>query len=88
VAAAEITGVVALLMSASATRLGSDTILSLLRAAPTAVSLSSADAAVVNAAAALARLDLGRTRMCSASRTGASDAARCRALAGHTLDGL
>ena len=88
VAAAEITGVIALLMSATATRLGNDTILSLLRPAPTAVSMTSTDAAVVNAAAALARLDLGRTRMCGASRSGASDAARCPALAGHTLDGL
>jgi subtilisin family serine protease len=88
VAAAEITGVIALLMSASAARLGSDTILSLLRPASTAVSLSSADTAVVNAAAALARLDLGRTGICSAARAGASEAARCRALAGHTLDGL
>ncbi len=87
VAAAEITGVIALLMSATPARLTSDAVVSLLKPAPTAVSVS-ADTAVVNAAAALARLDLGRRRTCTASHTGAADAAGCPALAGRALDGL
>jgi len=88
VAAAEITGVIALLMSATPARLTSDAILSLLKPAPSAVSVSDADTAVVNAAAALTRLDLGQRRTCTASHTGAADAAGCPALAGRTLDGL
>ena len=88
VAAAEVTGVIALLMSASPAHLTGDAILSLLRPAPTAVSVSAADTAVVNAAAALARLDAAGRRTCTASRTGAADAAGCPALAAHTLDGL
>jgi subtilisin family serine protease len=88
VAAAEITGVIALLMSASPTRLTADAIQSLLKPAPTTVSLSSASPQVVNAAAALARFDLGRRRTCTASRAGAADASGCPALASRPLDGL
>jgi len=88
VAAAEITGVIALLMSASPARLTSDAVLSLLKPAPTAVSVTTADAGAVNAAAALARLDLARRRTCTAARGGAADAASCPALAGRALDGL
>ena len=88
VAAAEITGVIALLMSASQVRLTRDAILSLLRPASTTVSVTNAGPEVVNAAAALARLDLGRRRTCTASRTGPADAAGCPALAARPLDGL
>lgn len=88
VAAAEITGVIALLMSASPVRLTRDAILSLLKPAPTAVSITAADSALVNAAAALARLDLAQRRTCTAARSGAADAAGCPALAGRTLDRL
>ncbi|HUL48213.1 MAG TPA: S8 family serine peptidase [Steroidobacteraceae bacterium] len=88
VAAAEITGVIALLISAAPARLTSDAVLSLLKPAPTAVSVTAADAGVVNAAAALARLDLARRRTCAAARSGAGDAAGCPALAGRPLDGL
>jgi len=87
VAAAEITGVIALLMSASPARLSGDAILSLLKPAPTAVSTAAADPGMVNAAAALARLDLERRRTCTASRSGAADASGCPALAGRMLDG-
>jgi subtilisin family serine protease len=86
VAAAEITGVIALLMSATPARLTSDDVVSLLRPAPTAVSVSASD--TINAAAALARLDLARRRTCTASRTGAAETTGCPALAGRTLDGL
>jgi subtilisin family serine protease len=88
VAAAEITGVIALLMSATRVRLGSEAIVSVLKPTPTAVSVTAVATEVVNAAAALARLDLGRRRTCSAPRTGANDSAGCQALAGHALDGL
>ncbi len=89
VAAAEITGVIALLMSATPARLTNDAILSLLKPAPTAVSIAAADQGVVNAAAALARLEAARRRTCTASRTtGAADAAGCPALATHALDGF
>jgi subtilisin family serine protease len=88
VAAAEITGVIALLMSASPVRLTSDAILSLLKPAPTAVSTAAADSGSVNAAAALARLDLARRGTCTAARSGAADRAGCPALAGRPLDGL
>ena len=88
VAAAEITGVIALLMSASPTRLTSDAIQSLLKPAPSTVSITNADPPIVNAAAALARLDLGRRRTCTASRSGAADASGCPALAARPLDAL
>jgi len=88
VAAAEITGVIALLMSATPARLTSDAIVALLKPAPTAVSVTSADTGIVNAAAALARLDLARRRTCTAARSGTADAAGCPALGGRTLDGL
>jgi subtilisin family serine protease len=88
VAAAEITGVVALLMSATPVHLGAETIVLLLKPGSTTVSASSAAPAVVNAAAALARLDRERSRTCTASRSGAADAAGCPALAAHALDGL
>ena len=88
VAAAEISGVIALLMSASPVRLTGDAVLALLKPAPTAVSTTAADPGVVNAAAALARLDLERRRTCTAARAGAADARGCQALAGRTLDGL
>ncbi|HXZ60914.1 MAG TPA: S8 family serine peptidase [Steroidobacteraceae bacterium] len=88
VAAAEITGVIALLMSATPSRLSADAILSLLKPTPTTVAVTAAAPAAVNAAAALARLDLERRRTCTASRTSAADAGRCAALAGNSLDGL
>jgi hypothetical protein len=88
VAAAEITGVIALLMSATPTRLTADAVVSLLRPAPTTVADTAADPAAINAAAALARLDRERRRTCTAARTGADDAAGCPALARHGLDGL
>jgi subtilase family protein len=89
VSAAEITGVIALLMSASSRRLTGDAILSLLRPASTTVSVTTAGPQAVNAAAALARLDLWRRRTCTAARTGAADAAGgCSALAVRPLDGL
>jgi subtilisin family serine protease len=87
VAAAEITGVIALLMSATPVHLGSDAVLSLLKPGATAVSETAADAQAVNAAAALARLDLGH-RTCSPARSGAGSAAGCLSLAGRPLDGL
>lgn len=88
VAAAEISGVIALLLSASPVRLTGDAVLALLKPAPTPVSTAAAEPGVVNAAAALARLDLARRRTCTASRTGAADARGCPALAGRALDGL
>jgi len=87
VAAAEITGVIALLLSATPARLTTDAILSLLRPATTAAAAPARDPAVVNAAAALARLDLERQRTCTPSHTAAIDG-RCAALAGHRLDVL
>lgn len=87
VAAAEITGVIALLMSATPARLSSDALLSLLRPPQTAVTVSASDVTAVNAAAALARLDLERRRICSPSRSGPA-AAGCAALAGRALDAL
>ena len=87
VAAAEITGVIALLMSATRVHLGSDAILSLLRPGATAVSESAAEAPAVNAAAALARLALGRPRACNAARSGAGDGGGCLSLAARPLDG-
>jgi subtilisin family serine protease len=88
VATAEITAVIALLMSATPAHLGSDAIVSLLKPESTPVSQRAADAQVVNAAAALARLDLGRRSNCNASRSGAGYAAGCLSLAGRPLDGL
>jgi subtilisin family serine protease len=88
VSAAQITGVIALLMSATRTRLSADALLALLRPAPTAVVAGGADAGVVNAAAALARLDSSQWRSCAAARGGGGDAQGCPALAGHALDGL
>jgi subtilisin family serine protease len=57
VAAAELTGVIALLMSASSTRLTSAVIASLLRGGTGAAAI--ADPPVVDAGAALGRLDSG-----------------------------
>jgi subtilisin family serine protease len=88
VSAAEITGVIALLMSATRTRLSTETILGLLRPAPTAVVAGGADPATVNAAAALARLDSSQRRSCTAARSGRGDLQGCTVLAGHPLDGL
>jgi subtilisin family serine protease len=87
VAAAEITGVIALLMSATPARLGTDAILSLLKPAPSTVSLTATDPPVVNAAAALARLDLTRRRTRTATRADAADTASRPVLAGRALDG-
>jgi len=87
VAAAEITGVIALLLSATPARLNADAVLSLLRPATTAAAISGRDPAVINAAAALARLDLERRRTCTPSHTAAADGS-CAALAGHGLDVL
>jgi len=78
--------VIALLMSATPARLTSDDVVSLLRPAPTTVSVSASD--TVNAAAALERLDLARRRTCTASRSRAAETTGCPALAGRTLDGL
>jgi subtilisin family serine protease len=88
VSAAEITGVIALLMSATRTRLSADTILGLLRPAPTEVVAGGADPGAVNAAAALARLDSSQRRTCTAVRSGRGDMQGCPVLAGHALDGL
>jgi subtilisin family serine protease len=88
VAAAEITGVIALLMSATPERLGTDAIVSLLKPAASTVADTNLAPVSVNAAAALARLDLSQRRACSAARGGRADAAGCPALAGHPLDVL
>ena len=89
VAAAEITGVIALVLSAARTRLSAAALLELLRPAPTAVAAGGADpAGAVNAAVALERLDGAPRRSCTAARSGAGDARGCPALAGHSLDGL
>jgi subtilisin family serine protease len=85
VAAAEITGVIALLMSATPVHLTAEAIEALLK--PAATTVVATDRQAVNAAAALARLDLGQQRAC-AGRTGAPDALPCPALAGRALDGL
>ena len=60
VAAAELTGVIALLMSASSTRLATDTIVSLLREAATGAAAVATDS--VDVTAALARLDARQHR--------------------------
>jgi subtilisin family serine protease len=88
VAAAEITGVIALLMSATPERLGGEAIVSLLKPAASTVADTNLAPVSVNAAAALARLDLSQRRACSAARGGRADAAGCPALAGHPLDVL
>jgi subtilisin family serine protease len=68
VSAAELTGVIALLMSASATRLKPAQIVSLLQDAAAAKAASAAPSAVdVNAA--LARLDAAQHRTVTAART-------------------
>jgi hypothetical protein len=54
---------------------------------PAATTVVATDRQAVNAAAALARLDLEQQRAC-AGRTGAPDALPCPALAGRALDGL
>ncbi|HLY52980.1 MAG TPA: S8 family serine peptidase, partial [Steroidobacteraceae bacterium] len=83
VAAAEITGVIALLMSATPARLTAATLLTLLQPATTPTAL---DPPHVNAAAALARLDLEQ-RGCGAPRRTAAEAPPCTTLASHALDG-
>ena len=80
VAAAEITGVIALLMSATPAHLTAEAVTSLLRPATTPVASGAVPA--INAAAALARLDVGRQQHACA---GTPD---CAASAGHALDGL
>ena len=70
VAAAEVTGVIALLMSASATRLSPATIASLLGEGTVAVAIASADRSAVDVNAALRRLDALQSH-----RTGAATAA-------------
>jgi len=84
VAAAEITGVVALLMSATPARLSAVTLTLLLKPATTPTAF---DVPAVNAAAALARLDLEQQRGCSAPRGTAAEAPPCTALASRALDG-
>lgn len=84
VAAAEITGVIALLMSATPARLTAATLMALLRPAATPTAL---DPPHVNAAAALARLDSERQRGCGAPRGNAAEAPPCTALASRALDG-
>jgi subtilisin family serine protease len=86
VAAAEITGVIALLMSATPARLSADAIAALLQSAPPTAAGSAAPA--VNAAAALARLDLEQQHACAGRSAGATDTLGCPALAGRALDGL
>ena len=63
VAAAEVTGVIALLMSASATRLSSASIASLLGQRTSVVPAAAADPAPVDINAALARLDAAQRRV-------------------------
>lgn len=84
VAAAEITGVVALLMSATPARLTAATLVTLLNPPATPAALNVPH---VNAAAALARLDLEQQRGCVAPRNPAAEAPPCTALASHALDG-
>jgi subtilisin family serine protease len=67
VAAAELTGVIALLMSASSTRLATGTIVTLLKDAVTAPAAGGA-AAIVDATAALAHLDAEQHRGAVAAR--------------------
>lgn len=67
VAAAELTGVIALLMSASATRLMPDSVAALLRDAPTATAAAQ-EPLPVDVNAALARLDAGQHRNTVAAR--------------------
>jgi len=62
VAAAELTGVIALLMSASSTRLATNTIVSLLREAAAGAASVTADPPAVDVMAALARLDAHQHR--------------------------
>jgi subtilisin family serine protease len=85
VAAAEITGVIALLMSATPARLTAATLTMLLQ--PAATPTAALDPAPVNAAAALARLDLEQQRACSVPRSGAPEPRACIALASRALDG-
>jgi subtilisin family serine protease len=90
VAAAELTGVIALLMSASPIPLTRDAISALLTPVPppAAAPAAAADPPSVNAAVALARLDLDRGR-CATTSPGAPRAPACTVLAGgHALDGL
>jgi subtilisin family serine protease len=88
VAAAEITGVIALLMSATPARLSGTTVLSLLNPGASTVSVARDAPAAVNAPAALARLDRSLGRTCTAARGGLADGSGCPALAGHALDRL
>ena len=71
VAAAELTGVIALLMSASSARLSSATIASLLGERASAVSAAAADPAPVDVNAALARLDAAQHRVAVTASAGA-----------------
>ncbi|HEY0768453.1 MAG TPA: S8 family serine peptidase, partial [Steroidobacteraceae bacterium] len=68
VAAAELTGVIALLMSASPTRLATSTIVSLLQEAAAGAPAAAADPPPVDVTAALARLDAQQNRRAVASR--------------------
>jgi subtilisin family serine protease len=86
VAAAEITGVIALLLSATPVHLTAEAIEALLK--PAATTVATADAPAVNAATALARLDLGQQRPCTGRMTGVPDVSPCRTFAGRALDGL
>src|SRR5438270_8018032 len=78
VAAAELTGVIALLMSASSTRLTSGFIASLLGGAATDRSAAISDPPVVDVSAALARLDT----VARGGAAGTAHALHCRG-AGH-----
>jgi subtilisin family serine protease len=85
VAAAEVSGVIALLLSASPNRLGADAIRSLLRPASAA---GDADPPLVNAAASLGRLTLEEQQRCAAAHGRGQRPAPCTVRAGHALDGL
>jgi subtilisin family serine protease len=86
VAAAEITAVIALLMSATPARLSAANLTLLLQPAVTATAAPDPPASI-DAAAALARLDRGALRGCLAPRSGAPQPPACTALASHALDG-
>jgi hypothetical protein len=72
-------------MSATPVHLTAQAIEALLRPVATTVAATSPPA--VNAATALARLDLEQQRACG-GRTGAPDALACPAFAGRALDGM
>ncbi|HET7757493.1 MAG TPA: S8 family serine peptidase [Steroidobacteraceae bacterium] len=85
VAAAELSGVIALLMSAAPQRLTVDAIRSLLWPVSAA---GAANPPLVNAAASLGRLTLEEHERCAAAHGRLQRPAPCTVSAGHVLDGL